>query len=79
MFKRGKESQQIINFSAGETLLQSKDFKIPFLMRFINRLSDLFVLRRRVYVFLQWCVFWGVEANSAKPAVQLFVSDMVLL
>lgn len=32
MFKRGKESQQMINFSAGKMLLQSKDFKIPFLM-----------------------------------------------
>lgn len=79
MFKRGKESQQMINFSAGKMLLQSKDFKIPFLMWFINRFSDLFALRRRVYMFLQWCVFWGLETISAKPVVQWFVSNMALL
>lgn len=79
MFKRGKESQQMINFSAGKMLLQSKDSKIPFLMWFINRFPDLFALRRRMYMFLQWCVFQGVDIISAKPDVQRFVSNMVLL
>lgn len=79
MFKRGKESQQMINFSAGKMSLQSKDFKIPFLMWFINRFPDLFALRRGVYMFFQWCVFWEVEIISAKPIVQWFVSNMALL
>lgn len=79
MFKRGKGSQQMINFSAGKRLLQSKDFKISFLMWFINRFPDLFALRREVYMFLQWCVFWGVGIITAKPIVQWFVSNMALL